>query len=226
MTSYFLPTHVHFCSRGDSLVFLDLKRDDYTLLEGTEGDAFKRIAGIRPGQGCDIASAVARLVGEGLLTTNPTLGRPIAATHVELAIEQLLDGEPPSNRIGIAQFIRFASACTSAAVQLRWSSIETIVTKLRERKQSHADHTRQDIGEVRRLVAAFLKLRSIFPVNYLCLYDSLALLEFLASYRIFPTWVFGVTLEPWGAHCWVQDAGLVYNEGIEEAANYTPILAI
>ena len=35
-----------------------------------------------------------------------------------------------------------------------------------------------------------------------------------------------VRLEPFAAHCWVQYQHYALNEEVEEAANYTPIMAI
>ncbi|WP_349770714.1 lasso peptide biosynthesis B2 protein [Steroidobacter cummioxidans] len=52
------------------------------------------------------------------------------------------------------------------------------------------------------------------------------MVEFLARYDVFPTWVFGVRLEPWGAHCWIQHGPFTFNEGVEKAASYTPIMAV
>ena len=83
-----------------------------------------------------------------------------------------------------------------------------------------------DIDRSRELVDIFGRLRSLFPRRYLCLFDSLALIEFLARYDLFPSWIFGVRLEPWAAHCWVQEAGHIFNEELEEAAGYTPVMGI
>jgi hypothetical protein len=104
--------------------------------------------------------------------------------------------------------------------------LQRTVHAVEQRKRERASMRTFDVERARELVAVFHALRLFFPVNYLCLYDSLALLEFLARYDVFPTWVFGVRLEPWAAHCWVQEAGVTFNEDVEEAANFTAIMAI
>jgi hypothetical protein len=104
--------------------------------------------------------------------------------------------------------------------------LQTIVGRVERRKNAPMQRVIRGDAEVHLLVAVFRKLRRLFPANYLCLYDSLVLVEFLARYDIFPAWVFGVRLEPWAAHCWVQQGTVVFNEGIEEADDYVPIMVI
>ena len=62
--------------------------------------------------------------------------------------------------------------------------------------------------------------------SYLCLFDSLALIHFLARFRVFPDWVFGVTADPFEAHCWVQTGGVVLNDTVERVSAFTPIMSI
>jgi hypothetical protein len=74
------------------------------------------------------------------------------------------------------------------------------------------------------LVHTFLSLRPLYPREYLCLFDSLCLVHFLAQFGHFPQWIFGVKLEPFGAHCWVQSGDVVLNDTVEVIGQYTPIL--
>jgi len=54
----------------------------------------------------------------------------------------------------------------------------------------------------------------------------LALLEFLAIKNLYPTWVFGVQAQPFGAHCWLQEGDKLLNESVEYAGQFTPIMAV
>lgn len=227
MNGYFLPGHVHYCQRGDAFVFLDLKQDDYTLVNGPAAAALKAISLQRAPTSHDVSNdAFNELLSGGLLVTDPAAGRSIAPTQTDVAVESLVDRESLLDaRVTPANLWNFLAACTTATMLLRWRPIEATVLRVARRK---ADYDRQplDMAKARELTAAFLRLRGFFPANYLCLFDSLALLEFLARYRIFPTWVFGIRLEPWSAHCWVQHGCCAFNEEVDEAANYTPIMAI
>lgn len=58
------------------------------------------------------------------------------------------------------------------------------------------------------------------------MFDSLALLHFLARYRQFPRWVYGVKLKPFRAHCWVQAGDVVVNDIVDNVRGYTPIMSV
>ena len=223
MARYFLPRHVHFCGRGDVFVFLDLKRDDYTLINGETAIALQALLS----SGEEKHDALKELLEEGLLTTDGLAGRTVVATDMDLAVEPLVDAdEPVPTSVNFFHIVHFVTACLTAAVKLRWQHIERVVASVERRKFHHAHLKRDWNARARELTGVFQRLRYFFPFDYLCLYDSLALVEFLARYRIFPTWVFGIRLDPWTAHCWVQDGRFTFNEGVEEAAGYTPIMAI
>lgn len=228
MSGYFLPSHVHFCQRGDACVFLDLKQDDYTLVNGPAAAALRALSSptsnTQPTR--DFSDDLSELLQGGLLITQPHAGKLVAPTRIELAVEHLVDRETlQDHAVSVGQFMNFFAACAMARASLRWRKIEATVMSVARRKALHVNSP-FDLPRAQQLTAAFLKLRGFFPANYLCLFDSLALLNFLASYDVYATWVFGVRLEPFAAHCWVQHRHYVLNEEVEEAANYTPIMAI
>jgi len=228
MPEYFLPPHVHFCSHADSLVFMDLRRDDYILMSGDDAaNACALFEAGSTGTAPTPTYAFEELLRSGVLTTDSALGRRVVRTEYPLALEPLLDDQVPVNtRVSATQIWRFIAACIKAAFWLWRLPTEHMVRKVATRKKNCADSDVVDIARARDLTAVFLRLRWLFPRNYLCLYDSLALLEFLAQFGIYPSWVFGVRLTPWAAHCWVQDRRFTYNEEVEKAASFTPILAI
>jgi hypothetical protein len=227
MACYFLPRHVHFCYVGQALVFLDLEHDDYTLVKGDAVAALKAISRVRPtiDPTSQCSAAIRELLDGGLLTTDQYGGRDIAPTHFGVSTEQLVDAESATNGTATAERVfRFIAACTSAALQLRCRTLIQTINAVQARKTKCAAPL--DLELARELTATFRRLRGFVPINYVCLYDSLALIEFLAAYRVFPTWVFGVKLEPWAAHCWVQEGRLCFNEDVEEAAGYVPIMTV
>lgn len=227
MDDYRLPLHVHCCQRGNAFVFLDLQQDDYTLVSGPAADALRALTHRDAKPPMDSGEPLFELEQGGLLTKAPAAGRPFAPTEIHPAIETLLDPDQrPAAPALITDWWNFIAACTTAAARLRWHPIERTVASVARRKALYGGRKPLDVHQARRLTAMFHRLRRLFPANYLCLFDSLALIEFLARYDVFPTWVFGVTLEPWGAHCWIQHGPFTFNEGIEKAASYTPIMAV
>lgn len=123
--------------------------------------------------------------------------------------------------------MRFLAAARHATRLLAKGSLAEAVTHVGRLKQGqiagHEPFEREQIGHA---VDVFCKLRPLYGRNRLCLFDSLALLEFLSCKGLYPTWVFGVTIEPFQAHCWVQTRGLLLNDTVEAISHYTPIMAV
>jgi hypothetical protein len=239
MSEYLLPRHVFFCGTGHTIVFLDLKRDEYTMIRGRETHAFLALASFHTstshGDGLEHstisadeqARATRDLLAAGLLTTDLAQGKPIMPTAVDAPAEHLIeDSQNISITLRASHICAFVVSCVRAWLHLRFWSIQRSVSYVQQRKQAHGTRVCKAVDETRALVCAFNRLRSLFPADYLCLFDSLALIEFLAIYGIFPTWVFGVKVDSWSAHCWVQDGTTIYNEDIEEAEDYIPIMVV
>lgn len=226
MTEYFLPSHVHFCCRGDAVVFLDLRQDAYTLVNGAAATALRALFSAQDAPKPEGASAdaLSELVHGGLLTSDRNGARRIAAANFAPATEALVDPEArPVVRVTLDHVRRFVASCVLASVRLGRYPLEATVSTVERRKKGRRPF---DVAKARELTVIFQKLRPFFPRDCLCLYDSLALIEFLARYGVFATWVFGIKLEPWAAHCWLQHDRFVFNDDVEEAASYTPIMAI
>jgi hypothetical protein len=66
----------------------------------------------------------------------------------------------------------------------------------------------------------------LFTAHDRCLHDSLTLVRFLATKRLFPRWVIGVRTRPFAAHSWVQSGPTVLNDVHEHARDYRPILVV
>lgn len=226
MPQYFLPPHVFVCRRGDAYVFLDLRRDDYTMVDGDSAAALAAaIGGIEPLPE-HAAKALDELLHVGLLTTEAVVGGTMAASQVVSATNSLVDAEDlPGAEVRLGHVWKFALAYMTAFWRLRFTQLEKTVGRLEHRKQ-RAGLTLSDLHRARDLTASFQKIRLHFPVRYVCLTDSLALLEFLAMYEILPDWVFGVKLEPWAAHCWVQKDDFLFNEVADEAGSYSPVMSV
>jgi len=69
----------------------------------------------------------------------------------------------------------------------------------------------------------FNNARRYVPVETSCLLDSLSLLRFLSRRRLWANIVFGVALNPFSAHCWIQADDVALNETVSDANVYTPI---
>src|SRR5690606_11431637 len=114
MSSYLLPPHVHFCQRGEAFVFLDLKQDDYTLVNGAAATALRMLT-LQPADtlissGQNLHEDLRDLLQGGLLTTDTNAGRMLAPTEAEIAVECMVEREALRNTsVSPSQFVNFVT---------------------------------------------------------------------------------------------------------------------
>jgi Transglutaminase-like superfamily len=110
---------------------------------------------------------------------------------------------------------------------LRFCRFERVISRVARRRASRRASQPLDVERARQLVAAFARMRVfLFSSRDECLHDSLAVVEFLARYGLYPSWVFGVRARPFEAHCWVQHGGTVFNDSVEQVGAYVPIMVV
>ena len=226
---YFLASHIHVCGIGDDIVVLDLKQDRYLSFDREFWDPIARAIGGWP---ADAASADAtpdevalgELLESGLLTTDRNRGKDAAPAALELPETSMVeDFRAQRPRIRASHLIIFLTAIATAFLRLRLQSLETIVTAMRRRREQHDKPI--DVAQMRELTEIFRRVRPLlFTSHNHCLFESLTLLQFLAHYRIHPTWVFGVQTAPFIAHCWLQHEDIACNEILDRIRRCTPIM--
>lgn len=240
---YFLPAHVYTCAVQDQVFFLDLRRNRYlatTLdeLQGLSGLVRRWPAGLEraPGGGtfkrteAESRATIAELSGHRLLLpatedlgNSDVLAQPSHPTVGRALFERALERYPVISARHLARFLRAAAI---AKYRLSACSLYSTVLRIQWRRARHPDpRLRDGLSALQSLVAVFHRLRPLLlPTRVPCLANSIALLEFLASYGHFPRLVFGVQAHPFSAHCWVQHADVVLNAPLENVLGYTPIL--
>jgi hypothetical protein len=237
MTNLYLSDKVFFCVTEGQGVFLDLAQDAYSsvpipshLVEGGRAATEKDLSIL-------FGPYVDELIAARLLTDEPSGGsgffdyqsiprprRNIFHPHDDRAFG-CSAATSEDVRTKLIDVVDFFLASQRATDLLKRQHICRIVDDVRARKASSAGVAIQPDG-LRHETAIFRKLRPWYPRPYLCLYDALALIEFLARRKLFPMWVFGVQAQPFGAHCWLQAGDVLLNEGTEYAAQFTPIMTV
>ena len=221
------------------MVFLDLRRNEYSCLNwrntksaipivnslSLPDDKFPSEADTIDSEHTQrVANALAQ---KGILTQDSTNGKEAACVFVQAPNSAFASDDfelGASTRPG--HWLAFFFASARASLKLRWFSMHRTVQSVKVRKDRHRRPEVSDDYTLRQLVAVFHQLRPFYGRRYRCLYDSLALIEFLAHYRFYPKWVFGVTAEPFNAHCWVQLNECILNDTVERVGCYTPIMVI
>jgi hypothetical protein len=169
------------------------------------------------------------MLAKGMLTTDCSRGRE--ATPVRLARPERTLIRPdleirPTVRVSF--LANLGRAVMVAKRDMRWRSIESVVTHIQTRKQWKAsgDET-LDLQQAQHVVRLFVYLRPLFfAARNACLFDCEVLIELMPYYRLFPGWVFGVMTKPFGAHCWIQAGDVVLNDVPENVRRFEPILVV
>jgi hypothetical protein len=254
MRRYFLAPDVYWCKTSDAIVFLNLRRDRYTGLALNDAPKLCEIIADWPFPLCpqapseatgdsELALAEETLVSAGILIRTTPQSKPPMPVSIEVGSEILpnsdFDHRPTLN---LDKFTNFMYASIYARLKLKYQPIHRIVDQVRARKKkaerrrsasiSHRgshfqiqDDTR--LERVRSLTVAYQLLRVFsFTAKEACLFDSLALVEFLSRYDVYPDWIFGVRTGQFAAHSWVQHNSCLLNCSVELARTYTPILAV
>jgi hypothetical protein len=222
--SYRLCEHVYWCERNSQVILLDLRADRYLALDPRASSVFPHLLG---GSTTDEGAGelVEALLSRGLLTSKARGGAscpPLAWPAP--AFEVTADSFDGHLRLGAREVCAFWFALGKTSVRLRVLSLFHIVTAARMR---HARRQKCVSGNLAKRVAAFGRLRPLaFTARNACLFESLAVIEFLASFGVDASWVFGVQTAPFCAHCWVQVGDAVINDTVERVRGFTPIMAV
>jgi hypothetical protein len=239
MARYALAEHVFVCVNGEHLVLLDLKEDRYWALEASQtaglgplvvGWPVKATASTDDADSPspETMAAIEMLLGRGLLVDGIPPGKDATPVSAPVPKRELVSEAEAAPGPRVGSWLTFFTASAFAKLALRTGRFERVVLRVKRRKELKGPQSRPlDAERARKLVEAFARYRVfLFSSKDECLYDSLALIEFLARYGIYPDWVFGVQTRPFAAHCWVQQGDLVFNDTVEHVTGYTPIMVV
>ena len=237
-----VPAHVHVCVDGDHVVFLDLKSDRYWALPAASTRGFSAQVerwSVRCANDDDAPSADAAMLetlcARGLLCRTGSALRDEATVACADGAE--ITGAPtPRRDLTMTRaatprrmrVVSFIYAATVAAVTLKARGLQHAVARTGRRRLARSRASSapcSDVDSAAELVASFERLRPLlFSARDACLFNSLALIEFLAYHDCYPHLLLGVRARPFAAHCWVQLDDTVLNDGVEHVSRYTPIM--
>ena len=230
---YTICEHAYTCIAGKHIVFLDIERDKYlcldleataTLLPHLRGRSFLFQDPLL--SECATWAGVSRILAEleqrNLIALVPV--DQVAPSVEQITLPTRSVSAPAGNKypLAAAAAYEFILAVTRSAVLLRWRTLARTVAHVTQRRRS-AVASRADVGYA-PLVQRFASYRSRFGKADACLFNSLALLDFLALHGLYPKLVFGVSMRPFHAHCWVQHEETVVGDTLERVSEFTPIM--
>ncbi|TAM57512.1 MAG: lasso peptide biosynthesis B2 protein [Rhodanobacter sp.] len=223
---YRLRENLSCCDVDGHMIFLDVAQDRYFRLTGPLEKAMRHFRAHEsvPSPLLDRLATARILVEASDLETNAAIAniqRPSCS-----AIEQTFAIE--NRRLSSAVAFEVMTIVFSIRHQLKSCTFKTILDRAsayRGRKVE-AHEIAMPTPRMHSLLVAsrqFARARRYVPIEPVCFLDSLSLLRFLSRRRLPANIVFGVTPEPFAAHCWVQTGDMVLNETLSEVHAHTPI---
>lgn len=226
MMHYQLRKELPFCEVDGHLVFLDIAQDRYFRLTGSLEEALRRFLAHE-----DVASTFLEdLAAARILVEAPDLETRTVIADIQRPSRSAIEQASVTGdlRLGITTVSEVMATVWSTHRQLKTRALKANLDKARtyrDRKvgpHEVATSTTLD-GDLLQANRQFARARRYVPIEPVCLLDSLSLLRFLSRRGLSTNIVFGVTSEPFAAHCWVQVGDVVLNETLSDANAYTPI---
>ena len=234
--SYFLKRNCFVCKIHGNWIVLNAETDRYlSVADADLVTIAHRVHGCRnpipetflPDSNDTEPPLILSLVSNGVLTMHPFEGKPFKH-EIIIACTTAIDinDSPPRSRPSLLQIYRFVIACAKTDWRLRKHSLLRTMENVKRRQFVLQNGKDQHFHAITSLAAQFRSLRPLYPHPSVCLFDSIALLDFLARHKVYANLVFGVVADPFTAHCWVQHHDIALNDDIESLQRYTPILGL
>jgi len=211
---------VSFGLVGPVAVVLDLSSDRYFRLNDADTAALAAL-GVPEGPHPPYAR-LGTLLRRRLVSAGP--GRPVlpvkAAPLRQSALEsRRIDGALPLREV--------AHLRIHAGAALRWRGLAAAIGQARTRRlRLRKNCDRRSPDEAGVIARGYDKARVFVPAKRLCVPDSLALAQALWCRGIAADVFFGVRLNPFAAHAWVQQDNLLLSDPLNIVADYRPVFRL
>lgn len=219
---YQLRDHLHACVIGEHAVFLDVAEDRYFRLPEPFELAFVAHTANPDGE------PPAALLANRILVPGEARHDNVCADQIDAPSRSALEMPGCATGSGIGAIPEVLALLWSCRRALRTRRFQCVLERAaRDREQQCQASSRLSTPKCEqallRAARLFLRARPYLPIQPCCLPDSLALTRFLARRGFRTRIAFGVTCEPFSAHCWVQADDLALNETVGYARMHTVI---
>lgn len=196
-------------------VFMDLVNDSYFMLAPEDETEF--LERIRPeGRKLPASNSLDQALGGCLV-------QAIERGACERPQLSLLDEKGYPAKARLADIGKAAALLQSVKRSIVQQPIDRIISGLAQAgDRLPGDHADGQLARAARFIAA----RRVVPVKPNCLLDSIALLRWLGANAAPVSLVFGVKLDPFAAHCWIQNDMMVLNDLTDHVARFEPVRVI
>lgn len=225
MTQLGLNRKLSYCTVDGHLIFLDVQHDRYFRLGASLEAAL--VAYLHDGDATD--RDLHRLMAREILVDRRT-----GCSHMPPSIapptRSAMEDEPHPERTCVRDMLDTLAIVCSTRLQLKGRSLQQVLgglVSLRGQRASLSGaSSHRDSNAANAAAAAFRSARLYVPIDTCCLLDSIALVRFMAKRGWRADLVFGVTADPFSAHCWAQYGTTVLNDALGHALAHTPVRVV
>lgn len=226
MDSYRLRDGLSFCWIEEHPVFLDTPNDRYFRLPSPMERTFVSYA-----KNSEHTQAGLRdLVRINVLTDSPGDSVPLSAVSINSPSCSAVEHSASRRRSGIRVLLEVCATVYLTRRRLMRCRLKDVLAEIQEYRQRKAGSpptpTSQISATLLDAANEFRHARLLVPVETVCLLDSLSMVRFLAKRKLHANIVFGVSCDPFAAHCWVQAGNVALNDTVGNTAAHTPIRMI
>ncbi|WP_454883423.1 lasso peptide biosynthesis B2 protein [Sphingomonas oryzagri] len=194
------------------MVLLDTLADRYRLLTGPAATAIQSLAEGDAVEGGVVAERLRDLgiLVQGSHRQDVASVPPPTCSALEMAGSHV---RPPARFVVAHHVLRATS-------DLRFRGLARTLRSI------DADGSNSASQPLVGVAQAYASARRHIPLTWVCLRDSIALHRFLSARGLATRLVIGVRLDPFAAHCWLQNADMIVNDICDNVAGYKPILVL
>lgn len=217
-----------YCRIDGHVIFLDILSDRYFRLSDSMEAAFMSFAY----GGRNTEAELAMLAEKNILTTEPwAVEGNDAGLSIMLPARSVFEQSGPSRSLSLPVLLEVVALVLSTRRALRAHRLAYVIESLVRYRRKHAGNPPPQTTTLAPKIIcnaanSFRCARLYLPVTMSCLLDSLSLIKFLSRRQISANIVFGVTRDPFAAHCWAQIGDTVLNDTVGNAAAHMPIRII
>jgi hypothetical protein len=224
LMGYRLSEGLSYCQIDGHAIFLDIQGDRYFRLSEDMEAIFRAFMNGGPNSEAELAA----LAKYKVLTTAPRIGNNDAGSPRVSPTCSAIELSEPSGSLGPWALLEVSIMVLGTRRALKTRRLADILDSFVCYRQKHAGKPPSQPTTLATTLVCdaanlFNRTRLYVPVATSCLLDSLSMAKFLARRQIDTSIVFGVTRDPFAAHCWVQVGNMVLNDTVGNATAHTPI---
>lgn len=224
LMGYRLSEGLSYCRIDGHAIFLDIQSDRYfRLSDGMEATFTAFIDGGRNSE-----AELAALTKNKILTTTARIESNDAGSPIVPPTRSAFELSGPSGSLSLSALLEVSVLVLATRRALNTRRLADVMESLVCYRQKQVGKPPSQPTTLSTLLVcdaanSFNRARLYVPVATSCLLDSLSMAKFLARRKIDTSIVFGVTRDPFAAHCWVQVGDMVLNDTVGNVTAHAPI---